>query len=96
MFRVTFEDEIAHIQNGLSSTEEDDINETPTNNGKIKELLKKVYEHIQQIRFSYQRYSYKSNMNNEWLLIATIVDRILFLIYTGVILLSTFLILQTK
>ena len=56
----------------------------------------KVYEHTQQIRFNYQRYSYLNNINNEWLLIATIIDRILFLIYTGIILFSTFTILKTK
>ena len=98
-FRIYYEDEIAHIQTGLEdSNQQENANEAASrsNNEKIKELFKKVYEHIQQIRFNYQRYSYKHNINNEWLLIATIIDRILFLIYTGIILLSTFTILKTK
>ena len=97
--RIYYEDEIAHIQTELNERNQGEtLNEAPpkSNNEKMKELLKKVYEHTQQIRFNYQRYSYLNNINNEWLLIATIIDRILFLIYTGIILFSTFTILKTK
>ncbi len=89
---------MASIQANLNLPNEQDVhqNEITTNNGKMKELFKKIYEHMQQIRYNYQRQSYKNNINNEWLLIASIFDRIFFLIYTFIILFSSFAILRTK
>ncbi len=65
-------------------------------NTRFKELFKKVYEHLIQIRYSYQKFSYTTKLNNEWLLIASLVDRILFLLYCFVVIVSTLSILRVK
>lgn len=93
-------DETANNETNLNlfnqEQENTNINVPISHNGKMRELLKKIYDHMQQIRYNYQKYSYKHNINNEWLLIASLIDRILFLTYTFVILVSTLTILRNK
>ncbi len=72
------------------------IADSSSSANKTKELLKKTYDHMVQIRDNYQKYGYNENINNEWLLVAHFLDRFLFLVYCFIVTISTFTILKTK
>ena len=52
-------------------------------------LLKNIYEHMDQIRYRLQKDTYKRCTNNEWLLVGTLVDKILFFAYCSIVIFCT-------
>ena len=95
-----YEEEMT-LQSGIyeSSNLDSESRETPREEPPktpLKEVLKKIYEHLQQIHDTYQKRTFKEKHNNEWLLVASLVDRMLFIAYCFVIVLSVFTILKNN
>lgn len=55
----------------------------------LTKLLKKTLNHMEQLRYKMQKETYKKCKNNEWLLVGILMDKIFFLIYCSVIIIST-------
>jgi hypothetical protein len=66
-------------------------NERPTREADMNftRLLTKMYNHMDQLRYRMQRETFKKCTNNEWLLVATLVNKILFLTYFMIIFFTT-------
>jgi len=88
---MTLQSGIYESSNVDSETSSEEHPKTP-----LKEVLKKIYEHLQQIHDTYQKKTFKEKHNNEWLLVASLVDRMLFIAYCFVIVLSVFSILKNN
>lgn len=52
-------------------------------------ILKKIYNQIDQLKYRMQKDTYKRCINNEWMLVGTLIDKILFLAYCVVVIVST-------
>lgn len=63
----------------------------PTNKPSLNltKLLKTTLGHMEQLRYKLQRDTYKKCKNNEWLLVGILMDKICFLIYCSIIIIST-------
>jgi hypothetical protein len=55
----------------------------------LTRVLKKIHEHVDQMRYRMQKDTYKRCTNNEWLLVGTLVDRILFFTYCSIVIFCT-------
>lgn len=55
----------------------------------LSKLLRKVYDHMEQLRYRMQRETFKQCVNNEWLLVGTLVDKILFFTYCSIVIFCT-------
>jgi hypothetical protein len=78
-----------NINNNTHSTS---TTTTTTNNNKeliLTKMLKKTMIHLEQLRYKLQRETYKTCKNNEWLLVGILFDKIFFLIFCSIILIST-------
>ena len=62
---------------------------TTTNKYSISQSLKRVYDHMEQLRLMLQRDTYRRCANNEWLLVAALVDKLLFFAYCGIVVFTT-------
>lgn len=67
---------------------------TPSNNRASSKmtltcLLKSIYDHMEQIRYRIQRDTFLQCACNEWLLVGTLVDKILFFIYCSIVIFCT-------
>lgn len=80
----------------IDSTERRENSSEEVPKTRLKEVLKKIYEHLQHIHDTYQKRTFKEKHNNEWLLVASLVDRILFIAYCFVIVLSVISILKNN
>ncbi|CAF0769090.1 unnamed protein product [Brachionus calyciflorus] len=73
----------------------DNLNQKDGNKkNNLTKLLRQIYENIDQIRYRLQIDTYNSCKNNEWLLVGTLVDKILFFVYCTIVIISTFTILK--
>lgn len=55
----------------------------------LTRLLKKIYDHIEQIRYAIQKDTYRRCVNNEWLLVGTLMDKMLFIAYFSIVIICT-------
>lgn len=55
----------------------------------LTRLLKKIYDHIEQIRYGIQKDTYRRCVNNEWLLVGTLMDKMLFIAYFSIVIICT-------
>ncbi len=78
--------------NNTPSTSTATTTTTTTTNNKeliLTKMLKKTMIHLEQLRYKLQRETYKTCKNNEWLLVGILFDKIFFLIFCSIILIST-------
>jgi hypothetical protein len=61
----------------------------------LTKLLKKTMIHLEQLRYKMQKETYKKCKNNEWLLVGVLADKIFFLIYCSIIIISTMTIFKS-
>ena len=88
------ETEMGHVDNtqnaslldGISSHTTESTNEV---NFELSKVLKKIYTQIDQLKDRLQKDTYRRCVQNEWLLIGTILDKILFLTYCVIVIIST-------
>ena len=59
------------------------------NNYDLSLVLKKIYTQIDQLKYRLQKDTYRRCINNEWMLIGTLIDKILFFAYCLVVIVST-------
>lgn len=69
---------------GTSSSQAD-----PTRKYNFTKLLKKIYEQMDQLKYKMQRDTYRNCINNEWMLIGTLLDKVLFFVYCGIVIFTT-------
>ncbi len=97
---VTFSNETVNIKNRKIQSDRDEnsteIEATqPTtsssfqNKYNLTKLLKAIYNHMEQLRYKMQIEMYKKCTTNEWLLVAILIDKILFFIYCFIVILCT-------
>jgi hypothetical protein len=55
----------------------------------LSTVLRKIYNQIDQLKYRMQRDTYKRCINNEWMLVGTLIDKILFLAYCLIVIVST-------
>lgn len=60
----------------------------------LTRLLKNIYDHIEQIRYGIQKDTYRRCVNNEWLLVGTLVDKVLFFAYCSIVIFCTLVIFK--
>lgn len=90
------------VRNRSSNPEKNEPNETNEVNEhteqhkrtNLTKVLKKIYENIEQIRYRMQIDTYNTCKNNEWLLVGTLFDKILFFVYCTIVIFSTFTIFR--
>lgn len=80
--------------NGEDQEPNDEQNLQNNRNLNFTKLLKKIYEHIEQVRYGLQRDTYKRCTHNEWLLVGTLIDKILFFLYCSIVIICTFTIFR--
>lgn len=62
----------------------------------LTRLLKNIYDHMEQIRYRLQKDTYRRCVNNEWLLVGTLVDKILFFAYCSIVITCTLIIFKNQ
>lgn len=77
------------VQPEPSTTRPNRLNSDSSSKMTLTRLLKNIYDHMEQIRYRLQRDTYKRYVNNEWLLVGTLVDKILFFVYCSVVIFCT-------
>jgi hypothetical protein len=87
------------INNPISSPTNHDANNpqsdsTSSISYSLSKLLKMIHGHIDQLGYNYQKENYKLCVNNEWLLIGVILDKILFFVYCSVVIFATMIIFK--
>ena len=60
----------------------------------LSKLLKMIYGHMDQLGYTYQKENYRVCVNNEWLLIGVILDKILFFVYCSIVIFATMIIFK--
>lgn len=65
-----------------------------SNKTTLTRLLKNIYDHIEQIRYGIQKETYRRCVNNEWLLVGTLIDKILFFAYCSIVIVCTLVIFK--
>ena len=55
----------------------------------LTKVLKKIYNQMDQLKYRMQKDTYRRCINNEWMLVGTLVDKILFFVFCGIVLFST-------
>ncbi len=80
----------SNILNAMQNTQSN-----PTKKNTM-DLLRSIYDHLVQMRDSNQKHNHKDNVNNEWLLVANLIDRFLFLTYCFIVTSASFAILREK
>jgi len=75
-------DDFTISQNGISNPQpKPKPDETDKQQQSLTKLLKKIYRHTDQMRYRFQQDAYKECAKNEWFLVASLIDKILFFIY---------------
>jgi hypothetical protein len=64
-------------------------NRGDTKNYDLTRLLKKIYAHMEQLKYTFQRDTYELCKNDEWLFIALLIDKILFFFYCAIVVFAT-------
>lgn len=63
--------------------------DTDVSKQSLTKLLKRIHEHMEQIRYRMQKETYKNCTSNEWLLVGSLVDKILFFVYCSIVIFCT-------
>ena len=86
----------ASPQTSANNTEMSLIPREPTAQFSFTVLLRKCYNHLEQLRYKLQLQTYAQCTNNEWLLVAIFMDKILFFIYFIIVFFSLITIFKWK
>ncbi len=62
----------------------------------LTKLLKSIYDHMEQVRYRIQKDTYRQCVSNEWLLVGTLVDKILFFVYCSIVIFCTLTIFKNN
>ena len=90
---VSFEGELNPFNQQRTSSSAIEGNDQ-SNNYDLSRVLKNIYNQIDQLKYRLQRDTYRRCINNEWMLIGSLVDKILFFTYCIVVIVSTNLIFK--
>ena len=77
------------ITKSTSELPNGNIRQSSSNKFGFTKLLKKIYDHLEHIKYKLQIETYRKSTNNEWLLVALLIDKILFLAYCLIVIIST-------
>ena len=80
--------------NQSSNNTQTEANNPNVSSYTLSKLLKMIYGHMDQLGYTYQKENYRVCVNNEWLLIGVILDKILFFVYCSIVIFATMIIFK--